>query len=129
MTLTNNPAAASRIERGPLLDGVLPAGTMPGVAFRSDGVRFASPIPDAGVLEFSRGEVTSRGVAAFSYACRADLSNDSLVDDADFQRFIDGYEAGVCASAFCRADFNDDGLIDDADFTIFAAAYDILTCP
>ncbi|HEX8876370.1 MAG TPA: hypothetical protein VF777_06450 [Phycisphaerales bacterium] len=127
-TLTNSPEAPSRIERGPLLDTALPAGTMPAVSFRSDGTRFSAPASDNGVLEFFRGEVTSAGVASFQYTCRADLNNDRVVDDADFTGLVVAMDAMICSAAFCRPDLNDDSFIDDADFALFAAAYDRVLC-
>ena len=127
--LFNDRAAPSRAERGPLLDDVVPPGTMPSVRFTSLGRRFAPPGNNNGVLEFLRGQVTSWATMTFSYACRADLNNDSVVDDADFTGFLQSYAVMACQRGDpCRADFDDDGFVDDADFAAFAKAYDRLLC-
>jgi len=65
--------------------------------------------------------------------CRADLSCDSQVDDADFAMFAPAYDLLDCADPAmpvgCPSDLNDDGMVDDADFVLFAAAYNELVCP
>lgn len=127
--LTNDATAPSRVERGPLLDGVVPPGTIPAVRFTSLGRRFGPPNDNNGVLEFLRGQVTSWATMKFSYACRADLNNDGVVDDADFTGFVQAYALMACQRGDpCRADLNDDGFVDDADFAAFALAYDRLLC-
>lgn len=127
--LTPEVTGHPRVERGPLLDGVVPAGVMPSVSFRLDGTRFGPPRDNAGVLEFGRGQVTAQGSAGFRFSCRADLNNDGVVDDADFASFVASYAAMSCPGSFCRADLNDDSIIDDADFARFARAYDSVLCP
>ncbi len=65
--------------------------------------------------------------------CRADLSCDHLVDDADFAIFAVAYDILDCAdpemAAGCPSDLNGDHLVDDADFSVFVLAYDALLCP
>lgn len=79
----------------------------------------------------------SSDVAAFTTRnprCKADLTGDQIVDDADFDRFVIAYRA-VDGDAWqmpqnCAAsDFNNDGIVDDADYADFAAAYAELLCP
>ncbi|MBL8875826.1 MAG: hypothetical protein JNM86_08535 [Phycisphaerae bacterium] len=63
----------------------------------------------------------------------ADLTGDSVVDDADFVQFAGAYNLLDCADsampANCPADLTADGFVDDADFVLFVAAYDALVCP
>ena len=63
----------------------------------------------------------------------ADLTGDSVVDDADFVPFAGAYNLLDCADpampANCPADLTGDGFVDDADFVLFVAAYDALVCP
>ncbi|MGH7242695.1 MAG: hypothetical protein ACREJD_04700 [Phycisphaerales bacterium] len=63
--------------------------------------------------------------------CGADLNCDGLVDDADFQIFVNAYDALVCPGlpANCPADLNGDGGVDDGDFVRFIGAYNELVCP
>lgn len=65
--------------------------------------------------------------------CRADLSCDASVDDADFVLFAAAYNLLVCDDPAmpvdCPADLNADTLVDDADFVLFAGAYNALLCP
>ncbi|MFO0859172.1 MAG: carbohydrate-binding protein [Phycisphaerales bacterium] len=61
--------------------------------------------------------------------CPADLTNNGLVDDADFVVFASSYDALIMSGAYEGADLTGDGLCDDADFVAFAAAYDTLLCP
>lgn len=68
--------------------------------------------------------------------CRADLTGDRMVDDADFVEFAAAYETLVCPGTRsvrheegCPADFNGDGVVDDGDFVEFASAYNELVCP
>lgn len=127
--LESDRSLPSRIERGPLLDGVLPPGTIPSVYFRLVGANFGQPQNDGGVLEFIRGEVEPSGYSGFVYACRADFNNDTVVDDADFAGFVQAYASMTCERGDpCRADFDEDDTVDDADFAAFALAYDRLTC-
>lgn len=73
--------------------------------------------------------------AAFEYvtACPADINNDGVVDDADFQFFVVAYNTLDCLdpdmAAGCPSNLNTDLFVDDGDFTIFAVAYDTLLCP
>ncbi|MBY0111949.1 MAG: vanadium-dependent haloperoxidase [Phycisphaerales bacterium] len=65
--------------------------------------------------------------------CQSDMTADTFVDDADFVRFADQYNALDCRlSAMpwgCAADLNGDNYVDDTDFVIFASAYEALLCP
>ena len=65
--------------------------------------------------------------------CPGDLSNDGLVDDADFVLFAAAYDLLDCEDpnmpSGCHADLNADGFVDDADFVLFANAYNALLCP
>lgn len=100
------------------------SGNMNGLLQDLDGVNFGCPMPweswgfDAGCY------------FADSCVCWANLDADwdGLVDDEDFQLFVDAYNIMISPPALPRADLNRDGLVDDADFQIFAAAYDALTC-
>ena len=66
-------------------------------------------------------------------SCRADLTCDSTVDDADFVIFAAAYNILDCLDpampARCPADLNGDSAVDDDDFVIFLAAYNTLLCP
>ncbi|MBL8875955.1 MAG: vanadium-dependent haloperoxidase [Phycisphaerae bacterium] len=65
--------------------------------------------------------------------CPADLMSDTFVDDSDFVRFAQQYDAFDCrtlAMPFeCSADINGDNFVDDTDFVLFATAYDAFLCP
>ncbi len=71
-------------------------------------------------------------VAPVRSACVGDLNIDTLVDDADFSRFVAAYDVLNCGDwtmpDACAADLNSDGMVDDADFSIFVAGYDALIC-
>lgn len=58
-------------------------------------------------------------------ACPADLNIDGVVDDLDFVRFAESYNALLDPVG----DLNQDGVADDTDFVTFAAAYNELVCP
>jgi len=68
-----------------------------------------------------------------SLTCPADLNNDGIVYDSDFQLFLMAYQVLLCADpampGFCQADFNHDSVVDDQDFVIFGHAYDDAECP
>lgn len=88
-------------------------------------------------LEFYSGNASSFGGPALDNVvvrpsdCRADLTYDAYVDDADFVVFVGAYEQVFCLGGFpgCPGDFNADGLVDDADFVLFLAGYNQLLCP
>lgn len=62
--------------------------------------------------------------------CAGDLNADSMVDDADFERFILAYNDLVSPGGpYTGADFNGDATADDADFQYFIRSYDTLLCP
>lgn len=69
--------------------------------------------------------VSFRLTGAVDSSCPADLSDDKVVDDADFVRFAESYNLLLDPVG----DINQDGVADDADFVIFAAAYNDLVCP
>lgn len=60
--------------------------------------------------------------------CVGDLTEDGLVDDADFVAFVAQYDLLVVTPADPAADFDLDGLVDDSDFSVFAIAYANLLC-
>jgi len=61
--------------------------------------------------------------------CPCDLTNDGVVDDADFVVFANAYDALIMSGAYQGADLTGDAQCDDADFVLFAAGYDALICP
>lgn len=65
--------------------------------------------------------------------CPGDLNSDAMVDDADFQIFVAGYNVLDCMdpsmTVDCPADFDADGFVDDTDFVVFVLAYNELICP
>lgn len=65
--------------------------------------------------------------------CPADLSKDRVVDDADFNLFVQASDLFDCADAAmpagCPADLNHDGAVDESDFILFSIAYDEVVCP
>lgn len=65
--------------------------------------------------------------------CPADLSKDRVVDDADFNLFVQASDLFDCADAAmpggCPADLNHDGGVDESDFILFSIAYDAVVCP
>lgn len=79
------------------------------------------------------GGRTSDPAVLAAACCPADLNNDLMVDDLDFQLFAPSYDALTCASPAmpvgCQADFNADGMVDDADFLLFLLAYNTAVCP
>ncbi len=76
---------------------------------------------------------TSKMLTVRRTVCAGDFNNDGMVDDADFQIFVVGYDILDCADsampAGCPADITRDGLVDDTDFSRFVVAYDALICP
>ncbi|MBY0112513.1 MAG: hypothetical protein K2Y21_06805 [Phycisphaerales bacterium] len=117
---------------------VIPASTMlPATGYRlkiSFSAQQTSPsvgFPGAtAIVAFDRQTIYAFTTRA---ACPADLTNDALVDDADFVLFSSAYQLLDCASPGmtpgCPADFTKDSFVDDGDFVIFAAAYEALACP
>lgn len=65
-----------------------------------------------------------------SCVCWANLNADwdGLVNDEDFELFVEAYNTMMTPAALPRADLDRNGLVDDADFSLFAAAYDALLC-
>lgn len=76
-------------------------------------------------------------VARFAFTedafCPADLNNDGLVDDADFQIFLLAYNTLDCSDPAmdfgCPSDFTHDTIVNDDDFLPFVQAYNALLCP
>lgn len=101
--------------------------TLAAVTGASDGVYDC--VVDAG-LGVCGGNVTA---PARVVVCRADLTCDAAVDDADFVVFAAAYNLLVCDDpampAGCPADLNSDTVVDDTDFVLFAGAYNTLLCP
>ncbi len=101
--------------------------TLASVNGASDGVYDC--IVDAG-LGACGGNATA---PARVIVCRADLTCDAAVDDADFVVFAGAYNILVCDDPAmptdCPADLNADAVVDDADFVLFAGAYNTLLCP
>lgn len=89
-------------------------------------------------IKFTGGVTNPCGTVNSSQArvvlCRADLTCDLVVDDADFVDFASAYDALTCPGGtpgsipFCPGDLNQDNQVDDLDFVIFANAYDQLLC-
>ncbi|MFN9977408.1 MAG: hypothetical protein ACK58T_46640, partial [Phycisphaerae bacterium] len=88
---------------------------------------------DAAVL----GGFSAPPIIRFAYpppsSCLADLNKDGVVNDDDFQIFVQAYDILDCTTGGmpigCPADLNFDGVVDDLDFQIFVVAYDALLCP
>lgn len=59
--------------------------------------------------------------------CANDIDRDGLVDDTDFQSFIQAYNALLCPF-YCPFDTNADRIVDDADFISFVQDYNALVC-
>jgi hypothetical protein len=95
------------------------------------GVR-NSATPDA-----ATGNFVKPPTALFAFTddafCPADLNNDGIVDDLDFQVFILSYNIVECSDAGmalgCPGDFNFTRFVDDDDFLIFVLAYNEVLCP
>lgn len=72
-------------------------------------------------------------IDGFPEGCGADLNDDDVVDDLDFQMFVLAYDILDCADATmpaaCPSDLNSDDVVDDGDFQSFVVAYDTLLCP
>jgi hypothetical protein len=122
------------------------------VTIRGQGV-----IDPNGLFEGSQGSPAQIGNAMYNYSdanatsgfgytplalrfaftprafCPADLNNDGVVDDLDFQIFANAYNILDCADgsmpAGCPSDINLDGVVDDLDFQAFVPAYDEVLCP
>lgn len=86
------------------------------------------------VVDAGLGECGGSATApARVIVCRADLTCDASVDDADFVVFAGAYNLLVCDDPEmplgCPADLNGDAVVDDSDFVLFASAYNTLVCP
>jgi hypothetical protein len=118
---------------GPTVNGSTISGSNSGVL----QITNVSPL-DAGDYEVlvlnSCGVVLSAtAVVTVTAPCPADLSNDGLVDDADFSVFAVAYDVLDCADpampSGCPADLTSDGLVNDDDFQSFIVAYNAVLCP
>jgi hypothetical protein len=57
-----------------------------------------------------------------------DANGDGLIEDADFQSFVQAYnEVLVTNSAQARFDFDRSGAVDDRDYEVFVQAYNAVT--
>ncbi|HEX8875607.1 MAG TPA: transglutaminase domain-containing protein [Phycisphaerales bacterium] len=76
---------------------------------------------------------SSNGISVNVNRCAGDLTEDTIIDDEDFQRFVIAYNILDCDSrqmdVRCLGDLNADGIVDDLDFQLFVVAYDQLVCP
>lgn len=65
--------------------------------------------------------------------CPADLNNDGVVDDIDFQFFVLAYNLLDCTDPDmplgCPSDLNYDSIVDDLDFQVFITGYNAVLCP
>ncbi|HEX8877203.1 MAG TPA: hypothetical protein VF777_10670 [Phycisphaerales bacterium] len=107
-----------------------------------EGTTFAPSAVGAAVYNYGDADAASGffyGPPAVRFAftprafCPADLNNDGVVDDLDFQAFASAYNILVCNEismpAGCPSDLDYSGFVDDLDFQIFAVAYNELLCP
>ena len=57
-----------------------------------------------------------------------DANGDGLIEDADFQSFVQAYnEVLVTNSVQARFDFDRSGAVDDRDYEVFVQAYNAVT--
>ncbi len=101
------------------------------LAFSAQQANPSTGFPGAtAFVAFDRETIYAFGTRA---ACKADLTGDTIVDDADFVIFSEAYQILLCADASmpsgCPADLVTDGLVDDTDFVVFSQAYEALVCP
>jgi hypothetical protein len=113
----------------------------PSVSFRLSSPGYIFAVAVFGDALLIGGDFDHVGSAeAYNFArisacslCPSDLTNDAIVDDADFCDFILSYDLMDCSDpamhASCPADFNADGLVDDTDFTRFVIDYAAFLCP
>ncbi len=120
-------------------------------------IRGQGPIDFDGWFEGSDGLPTEVGQAVYNYSddnaaqgffytplalrfaftprafCPADLNNDGVVDDVDFQIFAGAYNILDCTDPTmplgCPSDLNFDSVVDDLDFQVFVVAYNEVLCP
>ena len=85
------------------------------------------------VAQTSNFEMGTNNMLVLRTPCFGDFNADDVVDDADFQTFVVGYDKLDCEDPTmtpgCPADLNRDGAVDDFDFQIFVVAYNNLLCP
>ncbi len=88
--------------------------------------------PDATTGNFAKPPTTLFAFTANAF-CPADLNNDGVVDDLDFQIFVLSYNILDCTDAGmalgCPGDFNFDRIVNDDDFLPFVQAYNAVLCP
>ncbi|HEX8877202.1 MAG TPA: hypothetical protein VF777_10665 [Phycisphaerales bacterium] len=120
-------------------------------------VRGEGQISATGALEGTTTVRTAAGAALYNYSnanatsgffygpmavrfaftprafCPADLNNDGIVDDFDFQVFVLAYDILDCNDpsmpAACPSDLNFDRIVEDLDFQVFVLAYNEVLCP
>lgn len=104
--------------------------TLPPGTYIFRAASFADASCSGGCLQTEIAQWTTR-VTFSAPPCPADLTGDTLVDDADFVMFVAAYNELLCpeSPSACPADFNHDGMVEDSDFVFFAAAYNELLCP
>ncbi|MBY0111272.1 MAG: hypothetical protein K2Y21_00515 [Phycisphaerales bacterium] len=94
---------------------------------RRAGVYSCRMITDCGSVD---SESTVVGVVGA--CCPGDVNGDGLVDDIDFQLFVQQYAIMDCFDPdmppLCLADLNLDSFVTDEDFMLFLVGYDALLC-
>jgi len=130
---------------GPLSATIRNDSGVAGASFYGDVFEGSSSIAsgrwaiDAGVDAPMHTQSGATGALAIRFVfvpknfCPADLTNDGIVEDADFVVFLAEYNTLDCADSSmeqgCPADLNYDRAVDDLDFQTFLVAYNALLCP
>ncbi len=98
----------------------------------AQGVRNTSG-PDALSGTTNIGALAARFAFTDDAFCPADLNNDGVVDDLDFQVFVLSYNILDCTdpgmALGCPGDFTFDRVVNDDDFLPFVQAYNAVLCP
>jgi hypothetical protein len=63
----------------------------------------------------------TQSLGTYTTARYGDVNLDGVVDDTDFDTWLDGYFSG--GSTWQQGDFTNDGTIDDGDWSVFLTAY------
>ncbi|MBS0187046.1 MAG: esterase-like activity of phytase family protein [Planctomycetes bacterium] len=95
-----------------------------GPALAAGGYALIGIVDDGDPISVNR-VVSFRLTGDVDSPCPADLTDDGIVDDADFVRFAASYDLLLDPVG----DLNQNGATDDDDFVLFAGAYDALVCP
>lgn len=107
------------------------AGANAGLTFYNS----ASPVNKQAAMPSDAGgriDIQAKIIVSGDNKCPADFVRDGIVEDADFQFFIELYNVGGCVLIepyACRADLNHDWVVDDDDFLIFVYSYNRVICP